>query len=176
MDALGLDRAILPRVLRIERGHGHDHGGGRGADGTEGRARRWWAAAATRRRARWATASWKRGSSPARWARRGVVFAHMEKVAYDPGGPRPHVLPRGARQVARDGRDAGRGAELAVVPQSTGAGRGVRRADRGGGDIAGGRAGTVLAALPDGRAHAAPGRHDPRRLDRADGAATRAPT
>ena len=26
----------------------------------------------------------------------GVVFAHMEKVAYDPAGPRAHVLPRGA--------------------------------------------------------------------------------
>ena len=53
----------------------------------------------------------------------GVVFAHMEKVAYDPAGPRPHVLPRGARQVARDGRDAGRGPEPAMVPQPTGARR-----------------------------------------------------
>ena len=33
--------------------------------------------------------------------------------------PRPHVLSRGARRMARDGRDAGRGTEPAVVPQST---------------------------------------------------------
>ena len=48
----------------------------------------------------------------------GVVFAHMEKVAYDPAGPRPHLLPRRARQVARDGRHAGRGPQPAMVPQS----------------------------------------------------------
>ena len=123
MDALGLDRAIAAGVLRIERGHRHDHGGGRGADRARRRARRWWAAAAIRRRARWATASSKPGIVSCTLGTSGVVFAHMEKVAYDPAGPRPHVLPRGARQVARDGRDAGRGAEPAVVPQSAGARR-----------------------------------------------------
>ena len=45
------------------------------------------------------------------------------------GRPRPHVLPRGARQVARDGRHAGRGPQPAMVPQSTRARRGLRRAD-----------------------------------------------
>ena len=35
--------------------------------------------------------------------------------------PRPHLLPRGARPVARDGRDAGRRPEPAMVPQPPGA-------------------------------------------------------
>ena len=60
----------------------------------------------------------------------GVVFAHMEKVAYDAGRPRPHVLPRRARQVARHGRDAGRRSEPAMVPQPARARNGVRRAYR----------------------------------------------
>ncbi len=98
----------------------------------------------------------------------GVVFAHMEKVAYDRGRARSHVLPRGARQVARDGRDAGRGAEPAVVPQPACAGRGLRPAHGGSGGVARRFAGAVLAAVSDGRAHAAPGCVGARRLDRAD--------
>ena len=48
---------------------------------------------------------------------------------------------------------------------------GLRRADRRGGAIARRRAGTLLAALPDGRAHAASGCHGARRLDRPHGPA-----
>ena len=124
MDALGLDRAILPRVLRIERGHGRDHGGGRGADGLEGRN----AGGGRRRRS-----GVERGGQRDRGRGDRVLHAGDERRGVRahgeggvrPGGARPHVLPRSARQVARDGRDAGRGAEPAVVPQSTGAGRGI---------------------------------------------------
>ena len=42
----------------------------------------------------------------------GVVFAQTSRASLRSAGPRPHFLPRGARSMARDGRDAGRGAEL----------------------------------------------------------------
>ena len=49
------------------------------------------------------------------------------KSGVRPTGPRPYVLSCGARQVARDGSDAGRGIEPAMVPQQSGAGRSLRR-------------------------------------------------
>ena len=52
----------------------------------------------------------------------GVVFAHMDKPHYDPAGTRPYVLPRGARQVACNGSDAGRRTQLAMDPKPTHAG------------------------------------------------------
>ena len=122
-DALGIDGAVLPAVLRIERCDGRASraklrkltglaegtpvvgGGGDQAASAVG------------------NGIVTPGMVSCTLGTSGVVFAHMEEVAYDPAGPRPHVLPRGARQMARHGRDAGRGAQPAVVPQSTRAGR-----------------------------------------------------
>ena len=122
----GRARASIARFcracLRIERGHGRDHGGGSGADGVEGRN----AGGGRRRRS-----GVERGGQRNRGRGNRLLHAGNDRRgvrAHGEGGvrsrrARPHVLPRGARQVARDGSDAGRGAELAVVPQSAGAGR-----------------------------------------------------
>ena len=52
-----------------------------------------------------------------------------------PAGARARVLPRGARALARDGRDALRGRLAAVVPRHARARGRVRRAARGGGAL-----------------------------------------
>ena len=85
---------------------GHAGGGGRRA---------------IRQPARWATASWSRALSPARSALRAWCSRIMQKPGLRSRRPRPHLLPCGRGHVARDGRDAGRGAEPAMVPQPTGA-------------------------------------------------------
>ena len=81
-------------------------------------------------------------------------------------GARACLLPRRARRLARDGRDAlgGRGAPL--VPGRARPGRAVRDARRRGRALGAGRRGPPLPALPRRRADAAcrPGR--PRRLHR----------
>jgi xylulokinase len=99
----------------------------------------------------------------------GVVFAHMEEVAYDPAG-RVHTFchaVRGKWHVM--GVTQGAGLSLAMVPQPTGARRGLRCVDGRGCHGAGRLAGALLAALSDGRAHAASGCSGARRLDRAYG-------
>ena len=68
LDRLKLDRALLPRVYESSEVTGDHHGPRGGADRAWPKARRWWAAAATRRPAPWATASSSRARSPARWA------------------------------------------------------------------------------------------------------------
>ena len=68
----------------------------------------------------------------------GVVFAYLEKPAYDPAGPRAYVLPCDSGHVARDGRHARRGTQPAVVSKPLGARHGVRRPDRGSDVVAGG--------------------------------------
>jgi hypothetical protein len=82
----------------------------------------------------------------------GVVFAHMDKVAYDPAG-RVHTFCHAVRD------------KWHVMGVTQGA---LRRSDRIGGPIPRRRARPLLAALPDGRAHAPSGRHRARRLDRRD--------
>ena len=106
----------------------------------------------------------------------GVVFAHMEKVAYDPAG-RVHTFCHAVRDKWHVmGVTQGAGLSLQWFRNQLAPGDGLRRAHRRSRRSARRLAGSVLAALPDGRAHAAPGCHRPRRLDRAHGAGTRAPT
>ena len=52
----------------------------------------------------------------------GVVFAHMDQPHYDPEGPSSHLLPRRSRQMACDGRHAGRRTQPAMDAQPTHAG------------------------------------------------------
>ena len=97
-----------------------DAAGGRSSPGSP-QARRWWAAAATR-----LSSAVGNGIVEA-----GIVSCTLGTSgrglrAHGAGGvrscrPRPHLLPRGARQVARDGRHAGRRPEPAMVPQPAGA-------------------------------------------------------
>ena len=155
------------RVLRIERGQRAHHSAGRRADRSRGRD----AGGGRRRRP-----GFQRRGQRHRGSRHRIVYAGHFRRGVRPHGqgglrprrPRTHILPRRARQVARDGRDPGRRPEPAVVPQSARAGDAVRRPHRGGGPIPRGRARPLLAALPDGRAHAPSGRHRARRLDRPD--------
>ena len=87
-------------------------------------------------------------------------------------GPRPHVLSRRARTLARDGRDAGRRALTPLVSRHLRrrrrvARRGLRCARQG--SVAGERriGRRVVGALSDGRAHAASGPRRARRARRA---------
>jgi xylulokinase len=101
----------------------------------------------------------------------GVVFAHMEKVAYDPAG-RVHTFCHAVRDKWHVmGVTQGAGLSLQWFRNQLAPGNGIRCADGGGGAIAGGSAGIVLAAVSDGRAHAAPGCDDSRWVDRAHGEA-----
>ncbi len=80
-------------------------------------ARRSWAARATRRPARWATASSSRASSPCTLGTSGVVFAHLERANYDPAG-RVHTFCHavtGKWHVM--GVTQGAGTEPPVVPE-----------------------------------------------------------
>ena len=64
-------------------------------------------ARATRRRARSASASTRAGRPlSVVLGTSGVVFAALDAFARRPAGARARVLPRGARRLARDGRDA----------------------------------------------------------------------
>ena len=166
MDALGLDRAILPACYESSEVTGAHHarrspsspgcaagtpvvgGGGDQASSAVG------------------NGIVEEGIVSCTLGTSGVVFAHMEKVAYDPAG-RVHTFCHAVRDKWHVmGVTQGAGPQPAMVPQPTRARRGLRRAHRRGRAIARRRAGPLLAALPDGRAHAAPGRHRARRLDR----------
>ena len=106
----------------------------------------------------------------------GVVFAHMEKVAYDPAG-RVHTFCHAVRDkwhVMGVTQGAGLSLQWFRNQLAPGADYDALTAEAAGAPA--GRAGPVLAAVPDGRAHAAPGRHRARRLDRADRQAHSAPT
>ena len=123
MDALGTRPRAAARVLRIERSHGQDLGGGGGTD----RARGGNAGGGRRRRSGVQRGGQRhrrsRGSCPARWGRRAWCSRTWRRWRTIPPG-RVHTFCHAVRgQVARHGRDAGRGAEPAVVPQSAGARR-----------------------------------------------------
>ena len=97
MDALGLDRAILPSVPRIERDHGDDHPPRPPSSPDSPRARRWWAAAAIRRRARSATASSSPASSRARWALRAWSSRTWRRwLTIPPAASTPSATPSAA--------------------------------------------------------------------------------
>ncbi len=73
-------------------------------------------APATRRRARSASASTHAGEPlSVVLGTSGVVFAALPAFAADPRGARARVLPRGAGDLARDGRDAQRGGRAALA-------------------------------------------------------------
>ena len=76
------------------------------------------------------------------------------RVPAGAGGAAAHVLPRRARHLARDGRDAlgGRGAAMAAARSRRCA---LRRADRRSGSVASRHRGSAFPALPPGRAHTA---------------------
>ncbi len=98
----------------------------------------------------------------------GVVFAHMEQPAYDPAGRVHtfcHAVP-GKWHVM--GVTQGAGLSLQWFRNQLAPGAGLRRAHARSRPGAGRSARPFLAPLPDGRAHAPPGRFRPRRLDRPD--------
>ena len=97
----------------------------------------------------------------------GVVFAHMDDVPTILAGRVHtfcHAVP-GAWHVM--GVTQGAGLSLQWFRNNLAPGR-LRRADRGSGELARRRPRAVLAAVPDGRAHAAPGCVGARRMDWAD--------
>ena len=89
----------------------------------------------------------------------GVVFAHADQPGFDPLGPPPAGLPRGAGCLARYGSRAGRRRQFPVVPQRAGQGRGRQGqgagnrsllcVDRRGGPGGPGGGGPLFPALPD---------------------------
>ena len=98
----------------------------------------------------------------------GVVFAHMERPAYDPAGRVHtfcHAVP-GKWHVM--GVTQGAGLSLQWFRNQLAPGVAYDALDRRGLPGARRLPWAVLAALPDGRAHAAPGRYGPRGLDRVD--------
>ena len=175
MDALGLDRDILPALLRIERRH-RPHLRRRWPNSPASPpVRRWWAAAATRRPARSATASWRRASSPAPSAPPASSSRTWTRWPTIPPG-RVHTFCHAVRDKWHVmGVTQGAGLSLQwfrnqLAPRRPNTTRSPREAAH----SPAGCARPVLAALPDGRAHPAPRRHHPRRLGRADGQHTRA--
>ena len=108
----------------------------------------------------------------------GVMFIHSDQVKIDPAGPRPHLLPRRARQVAHDGREP-LGRRLAtMVPQRLVPGRRgqgpaheagrLRPADGRSPRRSARQPRIVLPPLPFRRAHAARRSRRPRLPDRPD--------
>ena len=87
----------------------------------------WWAGRATAPPGPWATASSSKGVLSTSIGTSGVMFVHSDEVKIDPAGPRPHLLPRGPRQVAHDGREPLGRRLAAVVPQRAVQGRRGRR-------------------------------------------------
>ena len=116
LDALELDEAWLPRDARVARGVGR----GRTAC-------RWPPVRATRRPARSAWGWTGPGPASVVLGTSGVVFVALEEFAADPEARAAHVLPRGARRLARDGRDALGGRLAALAARRGRAGRVVRR-------------------------------------------------
>ena len=107
LEALEIPREWLPRVLESAEVSGTT------PRRRAGRRR----ARATRRRARSGSARSRRARPPSCSAPRGVVFSALDAYRGRPAGARARVLPRGARALARDGRDALRGRLAAVVPR-----------------------------------------------------------
>jgi len=148
MDGLGLDRSILPRcyesseitgVVGAEAAELTGLKAGTPVVGGGGDQ----AASAV------AMASYIPEWFPAPWAHRGWYSRTWKRwPTTAPGGS--HVLPRGARQVARDGRYARRRPEPAVVSQPAGAGGKLRRADCRSRHQPARRTGSHLAAVFDG--------------------------
>ena len=161
LDAMELDAAILPRALRVARGHRHACRPKARPRPASGPARRSSPAAATRRRARSAWASCGRARSAPRSARRASsspppigrrsipAAASTRSVTRCPG--RWHVM--GVTQGAglslrwfRDqfgaGADDGRDPYDRLTEEAARVPPGCRR--------------RALGAVPDGRAHAAP--------------------
>ena len=96
----------------------------------------------------------------------GVVFAHMEKVAYDPAG-RVHTFCHAVRDKWHVmGVTQGAGLSLQWFRNQLAPGTHYDALTAEAAHRPRGRAGPLLAPLPDGRAHAAPGCHRARRLDR----------
>ena len=87
---------------------------------TASRSRR---AAATRPRARSASASTRPGPVSVVLGTSGVVFAALDGVRRRSAGARARLLPRGARRLARDGRDALGGGLAALAARCHDSGR-----------------------------------------------------
>jgi xylulokinase len=96
----------------------------------------------------------------------GVVFAHMEQVAYDPAG-RVHTFCHAVRDKWHVmGVTQGAGLSLQWFRNQLAPGADYDALTAEAAQSPRRRAGPVLAALSDGRAHAASRRHRARRLDR----------
>jgi len=161
MDGLGLDRGILPKCYESSEvtdkwrprwrtspdSSRHPGGGGGG----------------TRHPAPWAMASWRRESSPARWAPPAWCSPTWRKWPTI-RRPRPHLLPRGARQVARDGRNAGGRPEPAMFRNQLAPGAEYDALTAEAAQSPRGAQGSS-GCRTDGRAHPAPRCHRARRLD-----------
>ena len=90
---------------------------GRRGDRPARRARRSWPAAATRRPTRSASGRSCPGAWPCRSGRRASSSRRPTAPLFEPRGPRPRVLPRGARAVAHDVGDAVGRRQPALVPR-----------------------------------------------------------
>ena len=157
---LGARRAggVAAARARVGRGVGRDV-----ATGSRSRPAR-----ATRRRARSASASTHAGEPlSVVLGTSGVVFSALPEFAADPRGARARVLPRGAGDVARDGRDAqrrGRAARGCATRWAAGDyGALVSEAA----ELGAGRRGPDVPALPGRRAHPARRPRRARRVRRA---------
>ena len=165
LEALELDRGVAAARARVAEVS-------RATRATASRSPR---ARATRRPARSASASTARGPLSVVLGTSGVVFAAPDAYGADPAGARPRVLPRGARALARDGRDAlRRRARCAGCATRWRPGRTSATLRRRGGGLGAGRRGPDVPALPGRRAHAARRPRRARRVHRACRCATTA--
>ena len=164
----GSTASILPRCLRIERRHRRHYRKRRPRRPAWRRERRWCGGGGDQAASAVGNGIVEPGIVSCTIGTSGVVFAHMEQVAYDPAG-RVHTFchaVRGKWHVM--GVTQGAGLSLQWFRNQLAPGVELRRSDRG--SRAGARrlAGPVLASLSDGRAHAASGCDGARRLDRHD--------
>ena len=121
VSALGLDASILPRVYESPETTGTLSEQGAAATGLKAGipvVGGGWRPGSERGR-KWCGGTWVRFVHSGN-VRGGVRAYGTGRVRC--GGARPHLLPCGSGQVARDGSDAGRGAESAVVSPGVGAG------------------------------------------------------
>ena len=133
--------------------------------------RRWSAAAATRRQARSATALSRAESFPARWEPRGVVFAHMDQPALRSEGAFTRSATRCRSKWHVMGVTQGAGLSLQWFRNQSMPGEDYSAADTEAATRRARIARSVLAAVSDGRAHAASGCDRARGLGRTDGEA-----
>ena len=165
----GLDRSILPAVYESSEVSGKITAAVAAVAGPWPPARLSWAAAATRPRARWATASWKRESSRARSGRRAWCSRTWTSRTTIRRGASIRSATRFRNKWHVMGVTQGAGLSLQWFRNQLAPGAEYDGADEGSGDSAARVAGPVLAAVPDGRAHAAPRRHGARGVGRSDG-------